>query len=429
MGSSSPKITIVCEAFSRRASGGRAALALAENLRGLGATLQILVTNPATPREAELWQSYGVGFAAGEDRPYEFLSGQLGKTSSGAMTKALTIVRRAERQVHLSRGRRAFRKAIQAFRPDVVHFASFDVDKPPYLIEEAMNLDARVVLQPWVHRYGCGQGFAYRDGDRCTLCFDDSFEQARRQGCLSSVRAFIEGGMRQRLRKTALHSHFLSTCSASDDFLRTYGADSTRIIRLALPFAPVGLDQVATRDDGYFIFHGQIFDYKGLSVLRRAIEALPETRFLICPPINQEQRLAQWGITKEKFPNLEIRTGVGIGRGLEDCLANAGGVLVPSLWDTTPEYALLEALYLQKPVVVFDVGTHSDCLEDGINAMVAPRRDTDGFIRRIQKLDASAELRNSIGRKGWQTFQQVWSSPAWREQLRDAYMKIGIFAQ
>ncbi len=128
--------------------------------------------------------------------------------------------------------------------------------------------------------------------------------------------------------------------------------------------------------------------------MRRAIKALPETRFLICPPINQEQRLAQWGIVEEKFPNLEIRTGVGIGRGLEDCLANAGGVLVPSLWDTTPEYALLEALYLQKPVVVFDVGTHSDCLEDGINAMVAPGE---------MQMDLSDGFRSSMLQRNYET--------------------------
>jgi len=261
------------------------------------------------------------------------------------------------------------------------------------------------------------------------MCFDGSFGQAYRMGCLSGAQAFIEGNMRKRLRKRAVHSHFFSTCSASDDFLRLYGAETKRIIRLALPFAPVGLDQVATRDDGYFIFHGQIFDYKGLAVLQRAIEALPGTRFVICPPLNQEHRLAQWGIRKDKYPNLEIRSGVGIGRGLEECLANAGGVLVPSLWDTTPEYAMLEALYLKKPVVVFDVGTHADSLKDGLNAMVAPRLDTDGFIRRIQELDASVKLRSSIGEQGWQTFQRIWSSVAWREQLRGAYAMMGVFPQ
>lgn len=421
------RVTIVCEAFSNRASGGRAALALAKGLKESGALLQILVTNRLTPKEEDVWQEFGVEYAVSSDKIQESMwTAARSPVLPAVLRQCVFAAAKAYRLARLAFGRKRFRSCLAGFQPDAVHFASFLTDKPAYMIEEAKRSNAKVFLQPWIHQYACAQGFGFLRGSRCTACFSGDFSHAKSQGCLSATRALIEGHIRKSLKVATEGCIFLSSCSSTDNMLRLYGVPEESIVRLPLQFAPAGLvNHPRGVDKGFFLYHGQIKDFKGIQVLADCIRALPSVNFLICPPGSQGSQLRHWGLLEENFPNLRIKPNVFFGHGLEECLAEARAVVIPSLWDTTPEYSLLESLYLGKPTVVFDVGAHRDYLSDGIDSMVAPAGDTEGFIARVRRLHDDGELRHKIGRNARLTYETTWGSNPWRSALQAAYQTGG----
>lgn len=275
-------------------------MALANTLRDFGVLLQVLVTNPATPKEPEVWSEFGVEYAVGKDANHEAISVVRQHSRTPAFVKpCLPPISWGSRQVRSAAGRRYFAARLQAFRPDAIHFACFNADKPAYMIEESIRAGAKVILQPWTHQYACAQGFACYREERCTECFDGNFERARRRGCQVGLRHFLESRARKRLRAASRECVFFSSCSASDVMLLSYGAMPERIIRLPLQFAPAGLaNQPRGIDKGAFLYHGQVKAFKGLRVLADTVRALPDVDFLICPPGRQVQDFKTLGLTR-----------------------------------------------------------------------------------------------------------------------------------
>ena len=67
-------------------------------------------------------------------------------------------------------------------------------------------------------------------------------------------------------------------------------------------------------------------------------------------------------------------------------IARSKGVLVPSYYDTTGEFYLLESLGLGKPVVLFNVGIHSEIIKHKVNGMISNVGDLDTFHENIQQI-------------------------------------------
>jgi glycosyltransferase involved in cell wall biosynthesis len=237
----------------------------------------------------------------------------------------------------------------------------------------------------------------------------------------------IAGQVRANLRNSSRNaSWFLSSNSDMDHKLALYGVAEEKILHLPLPFESNGLENMVARDDGYFIYHGQVTDYKGVHVIKRLLDSNTNVRIFICPPFGQETLLQNFGITEGDHPNLRIIRGVNWSNGLEQYLANSRGVLLPTLWPTTVEYALLESLALGKPTIAFAIGAHKDYLLDRSNAMVADPQDIDGYCQRVAEINSNAELRSTVSSGAKETYNRYWSKENWRTSLAACYSMAGV---
>jgi glycosyltransferase involved in cell wall biosynthesis len=295
---------------------------------------------------------------------------------------------------------RSFNGILENFSPEVVHFASFDHSKPSMFISVAKKYGAKVLLQPWTMHFYCSQGFGFRKGEQCTLCADGNYLNALTKKCVTfrGIPGLIEKKITHNRAMKA--DFFLSSNSELDKILVKYGVEKNIVYRFPIAFDFTFLNKQSEEVGDYFIFYGQANSHKGLNVLLDVFAKLPEQKLKIYPL----SRLS------EKFSNnknIEIINGVGWTNGLSDAIVNSKAVLMPSLWSTSTEYALCEALLMKKPVVVFNVGVHKDIFKDGFNALVVEPNDIELFAKAILELDKNEELRKSIGINGYKTLLEI----------------------
>ncbi|MFV8327800.1 glycosyltransferase family 4 protein [Flavobacterium sp. ZS1P14] len=293
-----------------------------------------------------------------------------------------------------------FREVLNEFSPEIVHFASFDSGKPPQFISDAKKFGAKVVLQPWTMQFYCAQGFGFRDGEKCTLCANGNFLNALTKKCVTykGIPSLIE---KKILHNRALEADvLLSSNTELDKILLKYGIKEDKISRFPIPFDCGFLKQKEENEEDYFIFYGQANSHKGLNVLIKIFELLPEQKLKIYPLSNLPENTI-------KNSNIEIINGVNWSNGLEDAILNSKAVLMPSLWSTSTEYALCEALLMKKPVVVFNVGVHRDIFKNKFNAMVIESNDIISFAKAIVELDQDEKLRKIIGENGFKTLLAI----------------------
>lgn len=309
---------------------------------------------------------------------------------------------------------KSFNQILKNFSPDVVHFASFDHSKPSKFISVAAKYGAKVILQPWTMHFYCAQGFGFRNGEQCSLCANGNYLNALTKKCVTfrGIPSLIEKKItHNRALKADL---FLSSNSELDKILTRYGIEKPHIYRFPIAFDYTFLNKQSEREDDYFIFYGQANSHKGLSVLLDVFAKLPEQKLKIYP-------LSRLSENSSNDKNIEIINGTSWTNGLSDAIVNSKAVLIPSLWSTSTEYALCEALLMKKSVVVFNVGVHKDIFKNRFNALVIEPNDLNSFAKAVLELDTNEELRKEIAENGYNTLIEINNPDKLYLQLIEGY--------
>lgn len=390
------KILLVCESSHLYESGGRVVRYITKILKRDDNNVKLVVLS-------EKRDDYDLGLFYKENN-VEFLP----------ISKKL--VNRIASLFFNTKEVKSFNQILKNFSPDVVHFASFDHSKPSKFISVATKFGAKVILQPWTMHFYCSQGFGFRNGKQCTLCANGNYFNALTKKCVTfrGIPSLIE---KKITHNRALNADlFLSSNSELDKILTRYGIGESHIYRFPIAFDYTFLNKQPEREDDYFIFYGQANSHKGLSVLLDVFAKLPKQRLKIYP-------LSRLPENSSNNKNIEIINGVGWTNGLSDAIVNSKAVLMPSLWSTSTEYALCEALLMKKAVVVFNVGVHKDIFKNRYNALVVEPNDLNSFVKAVLELDTNEELRKEIAENGYNTLLEINNPDKLYLQLIEGYLK------
>ena len=388
------KILFVCESFSSKLSGGKVVRYLHQILTSHGHEVRIAITSPFNETDTLI---------EGGDL---FITAIPSRTRYYWRLYALAKSNKVSKE---------FSRLIDEFMPDVVHFASFDHAKSTNLYRYCHDRKIRIILQPWTMHFYCAQGFGFKKNHQCTRCITDGFSTAITQGC-TSLRGSVNQLERASLRRMAVDSAdiVLSSNSDLDEILQDYGIPRQKIRRFPIAFDPSKTVPVATRQGDYYIYYGQANSHKGTDFIIELFSALPDKKLKLYP-------MMPYSTEKPLPPNIEIVPGLGWDTGLRDAIANAKAVVVPSLWATSTEYSLCEAMTMRKPVVVFDVGVHKNFLTHRENALVVEVGNREQFKAALDELDADPQLYARLADAGAARVAEINAPARLHEQLMDAY--------
>ncbi|CEN53968.1 glycosyltransferase family 4 protein [Capnocytophaga canis] len=393
------RVLLICESSYRYASGGRAARYIAKVLKLHNNEVKLLVLSH--PRED-----------VGEDSFYDEYDVEFFSIKTNFSYRVLGLI-------YQTKIRKELKKRMSDFSPDVIHFASFSSDKPFYALEYAWKSGATVVLQPWMMNFYCYKGFGFKDSSTpvCTLCITGSYFNALKKRCCSyrNIPTLLQYPL---LQASALKADvFLSANEDLDHVLSLYGVEKNRIHRFFVPFDYTSIDVPQKKEEDYFIFIGQVKDAKGIYFLVDCFKQLPNQKLKIYPTGDLGELLDK--VTG--MNNVEVITGVSWETGLAEALASAKAVCLPTLWATTPEYALYESLLFKKAVIVFNVGAHKHLFTDMEDAVVIAPNDMRAYCEAILKLDKNETLRKTIGGKGFYKLLEINNPTKVYESLLKSY--------
>lgn len=392
------KILLICDTTRYDFSGGKVIRYLTKILKNQNHEVKMIVCSDKT--EDTKWDSFytenDVIFIPQRDKRPNNFSNLL------FLAKGLTI----------------YKNRLKSFSPNIVHFASFDSSKPVEFISEAKKIGAKVILQPWIMDFYCAQGFGYKNNEKCSLCASGNYFNAIKHKCISAKWSLGQI-KRMRLQKVSQKADiFLSSNTELDQTLIKYGVPAEKILRFPVPFDcsivhPEKNKEIKVQD--HFSFYGQLTDFKGYDVIIDIFSNYTNSKLNIYPHIAVSSKSFQ-------SKNISIIEGYSWSNGLLDKAINSSkGVLIPSLWPTTCEYALFEALLRKIPVILFNVGAHKDLFVNMHNAIVVDPIDKNSFAKGIQELDKNPDLRKSIGENGFKTLKALNNPIKLYEKLIEAY--------
>jgi glycosyltransferase involved in cell wall biosynthesis len=384
------KILLVCESVYKNASGGKVIRYLSEILKKNGDVVKIIVLDGRKEDDKD-------DFYKNHDIVY------LGKMK-GYRSKI--------RHVFPTSYTKHFLKVIKEFNPDVTHFASYKFSTPAIIIDIAISNSKKVVLQPWIYDFFCHQGYAFRDGQPCDKCATNGFFESINKGCASFIslpnilnRYILNLRMKEDI-------YFLSSNNYLDNILQNFGVKKEMIFRFPIPFKVRNRINPSS-EGGYFMFYGQAKDFKGIEAIIEPFIKMNDIELKIFP-------FDDFSI-KEKHNNIEVVNNLSWNNGLEKAISGAKAILIPSLWPTTTEYTLYEAMSFEKPIIAFNVGAHKELLEHKYNAMLSEVGDQEKFVENIKEINNNEILRKNIVKNASKTLIQLNDDKVLHNKLSDVY--------
>ncbi len=291
----------------------------------------------------------------------------------------------------------AFRRELDQFRPDVVHFHNLH-NLGASLIDEAAASGVPAYFTTHNHWLICQRAYLVHgdgslcpgpaDGARCAPCAD-SPEVADYRRRLTEIRSRVQSGVTRVLAiSKAVRRTLIST---------GYAPESVDVVRQVVPqlidiWETVGKQRQPGRrnEDLTVAFLGSAYLYKGPQLLVQAAQQTTATiRIKVIGGLSSAFR--------ERLQDLDQRgvvefTGVYSPSELPGLLAGVDAAALPSMiWDGA-NLAVEECQAARLPAVVPRLGGMPEAIRDGVDGLTFAGSDVDDLARQLDRLASEPGL-------------------------------------
>ncbi len=199
-----------------------------------------------------------------------------------------------------------------------------------------------------------------------------------------------------------------------------------KCIKTPLYFDRQRLNGLAPKMGDYYICISQSRVEKGVQYLSKILAYCDSSVKVIAAYNNETQ--AKIAIERKGFQPyidsgvLEIKYDLKWETGLAELVAGSRGVIIPSIWPTTTEFGLLEALGFKKPVFSFDIGIHREVIINGINGFTVALGDSKAMASQMLKLKVDDRLYSKVSENAGLLYKELTDWNGWKKDLK----KMGV---
>jgi glycosyltransferase involved in cell wall biosynthesis len=326
------------------------------------------------------------------------------------------------------RSTRDIRGLISRVRPQIAHFHNIF----PLISASAYYACASegIPIVQTVHNYRifCASGNFFRAGSVCELCGNGNTLPAVLNACYRESHPASAAVALMILRNnfSAVYSsvvtRFIALTNFSAKKLISYGIPGERVVikpnfvdipaRRPLPIA-------ARRE--YFLFVGRISAEKGIETLLSAWTQLRDFQLMIVgdgPLMNWARAYVEKNDLPVKFAGKKTREEV------RELMAECRAVVFPSLWFEGMPLTILEAWAAGSPVISSSIGSMTEMLENGEDALLFRPGDATDLARCVRTLADSEVLRAELASNGLFKVRAQYGSDRAISALREIYLAV-----
>lgn len=188
---------------------------------------------------------------------------------------------------------------------------------------------------------------------------------------------------------------------------------------------PVDQSKVVEVPDGPFVLiTGRLLEVKGHRYLIAAWKKVKET----CPDL--KLYLAGDGLLRDELEALVKQEGLtedviflGFVPNPHPLVKKARFTIVTSTWEGFG-LILLESWLHKKPIVSFDAPAMNEVIDDGVNGLLVPFKDTDVLAEKIIWMNDHPEQAQEMGEKGYEKLHSYYSLKRMTDETELIYKKI-----
>lgn len=287
--------------------------------------------------------------------------------------------------IYSNEANRKIGKVLDNFKPDIVHMNNINFQLTPSIIYAVKKRNIPLVQTVHDYQMICPNHllYSFTETKACERCISGSKWNCLKYSCIhnSKIKSCIG------VIEAKLYS-FLKTYNKIDLYICPSYFLEKKLLKVSEfyegktftihNFIEKKCKSVKEKNsDPYILFAGRLSKEKGIELLAETAKRLSEYPFVIAG--NGPDDTCLKGI-----PNVVLK-GFITGKELEDVMANAKLLIVPSIWYENCPLSILEAHSMGVPVVTMNSGGMAELVEDGKTGILVSEPKSEVIADAIKK--------------------------------------------
>lgn len=294
------------------------------------------------------------------------------------------------RSIYSFEVKKAIQREIKDVKPDLVYILHYVNKLSPSVVRGAKELGVPVVLRLSDYFLLCPRFDFLYNKKVCEDCLERGYMSCIKKRCVKgSLFASIIRVISMKIHKTMGIYDDIDAFITPSQFLKKKlienGFDSQKIH--SIPTFTLGAAVGKISVGIYGLYFGRITEEKGVEIVVKAYEKLPDHTVIIMGDDTTEEalRLKEY-VKSHGLKNIEF-LGFKRGEELEEIIKGSRFILIPSIWyDNLPNTALESFKYF-KPIIASDIGSLPELVIDGYNGYLFKPGDVVEMTEKIRLFD------------------------------------------
>ncbi len=339
----------------------------------------------------------------------------------------LKKVKMAAHTLYSPSARRAMRKCLADFSPDLAHIRGIYHHLSPSILWELKRQRIPVLYHMNDFKILCPTYNFVADGRPCELCSQGAFHHAATKGCYAGPRSSAvvlaaEAYLHKWLRTyECCVDLFLAPSEFVREKLIASGFPAHRIEVLPHFQTLPGDERLAT-DEGYLLYFGRLSPEKGVYDLLRAMVRLPHTPLVIAGDGPERPRLE--ALARELNLKQVLFAGMVHGEKLQKLIAGCSFSVFPSHAYETLGKSILESYAWGRPVIASDLGSRRELVQHGVTGLLYSDGDREQLAHSIGFLFDRPDLIEKMGAAARSRVKANHDPEQHMEKLLDLYYRL-----
>jgi glycosyltransferase involved in cell wall biosynthesis len=339
----------------------------------------------------------------------------------------LKKVKMAGHALYSPSARRAMRKCLGDFAPDLAHVRGIYHHLSPSILWELKRQGIPVLYHLNDFKILCPTYNFVADGRPCELCSHGAFYHAVTKSCYRGPRssAVILAGEAYLHKWLRTYERCVDMFLAPSEFVRNKlvasGFPAQRIEVLAHYQALPGDEQLIP-DEGYLLYFGRLSAEKGVYELLRAMVRLPHTPLVIAG--DGPERPGLETLAKELNLKQVLFAGMVHGEKLQSLIAGCSFSIFPSHAYETLGKSILESYAWGRPVIASDVGSRRELVQHGVTGLLYSDGDREQLAHSIAFLFDRRDLVEKMGAAARSRVKAQHDPDQHMEKLLELYSRL-----
>lgn len=342
--------------------------------------------------------------------------------NSKNITKALKVI-------YSNENKKAMEKALDDFKPDIVHINNFQRQLTASIIDAVKERKIPVVFTAHDVQAIC-PSILMLDSKRniCEKCINGKYINCIKKKCiknstLKSILGAIEGSY---YRNTKVYNKKIDyILPPSEFYMKKLIIDGIPKEKISFihNFIDVEAFNIKTEDKGYALYFGRLSREKGIINLINAFAKLDKGMLYIAGE-GPERKKVENVIKENKLEKRVKLLGFLNKEEMKETIRKCKFVVVPSIWYENCPYSVIETLCTGKPVIGANIGGIPELVKNNKNGFTYKYDDINELADKMKKLFEDNALTKKFSIQAKEIAKEQYSKDNYYKKIIKIYNKV-----